>query len=90
VTRDAACVAVVEAWHAGEMEVSKAVHYLKCKELEKARETLRELEKREEKDQDPATRSRAATNLAFISLLLDDVKSATEYAPALVSRTAFL
>ena len=40
------------------MEVSKAVHYLKCKELEKARETLRELEKREEKDQDPATRSR--------------------------------
>lgn len=35
---------------AGEMEVSKAVHYLKCKELEKARETLRELEKREEKE----------------------------------------
>ena len=64
---------------AGEMEVSKAVHYLKCKELEKARETLRELEKREEKEQDPATRSRAATNLAFISLLLDDIKGATEY-----------
>lgn len=64
---------------AGEMEVSKAVHYLKCKELDKARETLRELEKREEKDYDPATRSRAATNLAFISLLLDDVKGATEY-----------
>jgi intraflagellar transport protein 88 len=64
---------------AGEMEVSKAVHYLKCKELEKARDTLRELEKREEKEQDPATRSRAATNLAFISLLLDDVKGATEY-----------
>jgi intraflagellar transport protein 88 len=64
---------------AGEMEVSKAVHYLKCKEFDKARETLRELEKREEKDQDPATRSRAAANLAFMSLLLDDVKGATDY-----------
>ena len=64
---------------AGEMEVCKAVHFLKCKELEKARDTLRELEKREEKDQDPATRSRAATNLCFMSLLLDDVKGATEY-----------
>lgn len=64
---------------AGEMEVSKAVHYLKCRQLDKARDTLRELEKREEQEQDPGTRSRAATNLAFISLLLDDVKGATEY-----------
>lgn len=61
---------------AEELEISKAIHLLKEKNVDAAKKSLGEIEKRDDEERDPATRSRAATNLCFMSLLQEDIKEA--------------
>ncbi|KAK2570829.1 Intraflagellar transport protein 88-like protein [Acropora cervicornis] len=60
---------------ANELEITKAITYLKEKDLAKAIETLKGFEKKDSKVQ-----STAATNLSFLYFLENDVTQADKYA----------
>lgn len=58
-----------------EVEICKAMAYLKKKNLEKSIETLKSLEKK-----DKIMMARIATNISFLYFLETDFKSAEKYA----------
>jgi intraflagellar transport protein 88 len=58
-----------------EVEICKAMAYLKKKEMEKAIETLRSLEKK-----DKIMKARIATNISFLYFLENDHKMAEKHA----------
>jgi len=64
---------------ASEMEISKAVFFLKQRNVEKAKETLVAFERKEDLVHDTTTRARAATNLSFLYFLEGDHKNADKY-----------
>ena len=64
---------------ASDMEISKAVYFLKKKDPKKAKETLEAIQKKDKKLHDATTLSRAATNLCFIHSLEGNYREADEY-----------
>ncbi|RKP21372.1 TPR-like protein [Rozella allomycis CSF55] len=60
---------------AGELDISKAMQYLKCEEYDKAIECLKNYEKRDQK-----LISTAATNISFLYFLESEYKLAQKYA----------
>jgi len=64
---------------ASEMEISKAIYFLKIRAVDKAKEALLAFERKEESVSDSAVRSRAATNLCFLHFLEGDLKNADKY-----------
>jgi len=69
---------------ASDMEISKAVYFLKKKDPKKAKETLEAIQKKDKKLHDATTLSRAATNLCFIHSLEGDYRQADEYGTAAI------
>mmetsp|Transcript_390 Transcript_390/g.998 ORF Transcript_390/g.998 Transcript_390/m.998 type:complete len:533 (+) Transcript_390:3-1601(+) len=64
---------------ASDMEISKAVYFLKQKNVEEAKRTLLAFDKKDHKKHDATTLSRAHTNLCFIYFLEGDYKNADHY-----------
>jgi len=64
---------------ASDMEISKAVYFLKHKKPKEAKETLLAFEKKDQKQHDSTTMSRAYTNVCFIYFLEGDMKNADHY-----------
>lgn len=58
-----------------EIEITKALSYLKKKELEKAIDSLKQFEKK-----DKMMMARAATNISFLYFMENDIKNAEKYA----------
>ncbi|KAJ7346442.1 Intraflagellar transport protein 88, partial [Desmophyllum pertusum] len=74
------CIECVKGHHLtwnlpNELEITKAITYLKEKDLAKAIETLKGFEKKDSKVQ-----SCAATNLSFLYFLENEVSQADKYA----------
>jgi len=69
---------------ASEMEISKALYFLKMKRVDKAKETLMGFEKKDSSLQDPTVKSRATTNLCFLHFLEGDLKNADAFGTAAI------
>ncbi|KYO44884.1 intraflagellar transport protein 88 homolog isoform X2 [Alligator mississippiensis] len=78
------CVEVVKASHyvelANDLEINKAITYLRQKDFNQAVETLKMFEKK-----DSRVKSAAATNLAFLYYLENELTQATNYADLAVN-----
>jgi intraflagellar transport protein 88 len=64
---------------ASDMEISKAIYFLKQKNVEEAKKTLLAFDKKDHAEHDATTLSRAHTNLCFIYFLEGDLKNADKY-----------
>eukprot|EP00960_Hanusia_phi_P060935 764673-Hanusia_phi.AAC.5 len=64
---------------ASDMQISKAIYFLKQKNPEAAKETLKGFERQDNNEIDATTMSRAYTNLCFIYYLEGNIKEADKY-----------